>query len=242
MSIYTIADLHLSISDPRKSMSVFGRKWEQYEEKLKKNWCAIVEEKDSVILPGDISWSMTLSDSVSDFAFLEALPGQKYIGKGNHDFWWTTANKINEFWKEHGFSTLHMLYNNAYCIENRIICGTRGWFFDEKSASALPGTTNFEKLCNREALRLRMSLEEGVRLQKTYKEDLPLYVFLHFPPVWGTESSQNLLDLLLEYNVFRCYFGHIHGFYRSPAVRAYEGISLDLVSSDHLDFTPLLVR
>lgn len=241
MSIYTIADLHLSTAHPEKSMSVFGPKWHFYEERLKRQWCAVVEDKDSVILPGDISWAMTLSDSVSDFAFLDALPGQKYIGKGNHDFWWSTASKIYTFWKEHGFSSLHILYNNAYLIEGRIICGTRGWFFDEKAQHTV-SPTDFDKLCNREYIRLKLSLDEGLRLRREYGEELPIYVFLHFPPVWGNDRCENLLSLLTEYKVERCFFGHIHGFYRPPAVREYSGIPLELISSDHIDFCPLFVR
>lgn len=245
MAVYTIADLHLSVSHPEKSMSVFGPRWNQYEEKLEKNWRAVVSEHDSVILPGDISWAMTLSDSAPDFAFLDALPGQKYIGKGNHDFWWSTASKVHAFWEEHGFSSLHMLYNNAYLIEGKIVCGTRGWFFDEKSQKTV-SPTDFEKLCNREAIRLKLSLDEAVRLKNAYRNEHgiepPILVFLHFPPVWGDDRCENLLALLAEYGVDRCYFGHIHGHYRTPAVREFSGIPLNLVASDHLDFLPLLVR
>lgn len=241
MAIYTIADLHLSIAHPEKTMGVFGEEWNRYEEKLEQKWRAIVEERDTVIIPGDISWANSLSDSVLDFAFLNALPGQKYIGKGNHDFWWSTANKVNIFWEEHGFGSLHMLYNNAFLIEGRIICGTRGWFFDEKAQRTV-SETDFEKLCNREYIRLRHSLEEGVKLQNEYGSELPLYVFLHFPPIWGSDRCENLLSLLEEYRVMRCYYGHIHGFYKTPTVRRYGEIPLELVASDHLDFCPLLVR
>lgn len=241
MSIYTIADLHLSISHREKSMSVFGPKWDSYEQKLFKNWNALVEESDTVIIPGDISWAMTLQDSVADFAFLNALPGQKYIGKGNHDFWWSTANKVNAFWEEHGFSTLHMLYNNAFLIEDKIVCGTRGWFFDEKAQKTV-SPTDFEKLCNREYIRLKLSLDEGLKLRMEAKKDLPIYVFLHFPPIWGAERCDNLLSLLEAYGVSRCYFGHIHSYYRMPDISEYHGIPMELIASDHLGFFPALVR
>ena len=241
MAIYTIADLHLSIAHREKSMHVFGQKWNHYEERLRKNWSAVVSSADSVIIPGDISWSLNLFDSKEDFAFLDSLPGEKYIGKGNHDHWWSTAKKVNAFWQEHGFMTLHMLYNNAYLIEDRIICGTRGWFFDEK-AQITVSPTDFETLCNREYLRLKYSLDEGIKLRKAAGKDLPLYVFLHFPPIWNGDRCENLLSLLSEYRVSRCYFGHIHGYYREITERDYMGIPLSLISSDHLDFMPLLVR
>lgn len=241
MALYTIADLHLSIAHPEKSMGVFGAKWDHYEEKLKEKWSHVVSKEDTVIIPGDISWASALSDSAADFAFLDALPGQKLIGKGNHDFWWSTASKVNAFWKEHGFDTLHILYNNAFLIEERIICGTRGWFFDEKSQNTV-SKTDFEKLCNREYLRLQHSLEEGVKLRALCGKDLPIYVFLHFPPIWGDEKCEDLLSLLEAYSVSRCFFGHIHGFYKQPIVREYHGIKMELISSDHLSFCPLLVR
>ncbi len=241
MAIYTIADLHLSIAHPEKSMGVFGQKWNRYEEKLQEKWSTIVSPMDTVVIPGDISWATSLLDSAADFAFLDALPGEKLIGKGNHDFWWSTASKVNAFWEEHGFKTLRILYNNAFLIEDRIICGTRGWFFDERSQNTV-SKTDFEKLCNREFLRLRHSLDEGVGLRAIHGKDLPIYVFLHFPPVWGDERCEDLLSLLTEYSVTRCYYGHIHGFYRTPSIREYCGIPLELVASDHLGFCPLLVR
>ena len=58
---------------------------------------------------------------------MDKLPGKKIIGKGNHDYWWTTVNKMNLFFEREGISTISFLYNNAYIVENKIICGTRGW-------------------------------------------------------------------------------------------------------------------
>jgi predicted phosphohydrolase len=41
MSVFTIADLHLSLNaSTNKSMDVFGRRWQGYTEKLEKNWRA----------------------------------------------------------------------------------------------------------------------------------------------------------------------------------------------------------
>jgi predicted phosphohydrolase len=134
-----------------------------------------------------------------------------------------------------------MLYNNAYLIEDRIICGTRGWFFDEKAQKTVT-QTDFDKLCNREHLRLKQSLDAGIALRKKHGADLPLYVFLHFPPIWGQDRCDNLLSLLSSYNVTRCYFGHIHTHYRPISVKEYEGIPLESISSDHLNFLPQLVR
>ena len=88
MSIFTIADLHLSTNEAtNKSMEVFGARWTDYMNKLRKNWTAVVTPDDTVIVPGDISWGLKLEDAIDDLKFLDSLPGQKLIGKGNHDFW-----------------------------------------------------------------------------------------------------------------------------------------------------------
>ena len=96
MSLYVISDLHLSTNETtNKSMEKFGTKWKDYHQKLEKYFKAIINDDDIIVIPGDISWAMTLEEAKSDFLFLDSLPGTKIIGKGNHDFWWSTATKIN---------------------------------------------------------------------------------------------------------------------------------------------------
>ena len=107
MAIYTIADLHLSINDQtNKSMEVFGSRWNGYVEKLENHWRNTVKPEDTVIIPGDISWALALDEAKQDLCFLDALPGNKLIGKGNHDFWWSTASKIHAFFKENDIDTV----------------------------------------------------------------------------------------------------------------------------------------
>ena len=53
MSIFAISDLHLPLGKD-KPMDIFGGRWENYIEKLEKNWKSIVSEKDLVLIPGDI--------------------------------------------------------------------------------------------------------------------------------------------------------------------------------------------
>ncbi len=241
MAIYTIGDLHLSTNtQTNKSMEVFGRRWQGYVEKLKKNWTAVVTSEDTVVIPGDISWAMKLEEALPDFRFLNSLPGEKLIGKGNHDFWWMTAKKMNAFFAENGLSTLHILNNNAYRVEGQILCGTRGWFMEEKQ-QVVVGEVDYEKIVNREVIRLRLSLDEAVRLQKETVEQTgmtpPISVFLHFPPVWMDFVCRPFIDTLHEYGNPNCYFGHIHGSYNLPLYTEFEGIHLRLVSSDALDFT-----
>lgn len=112
MSLYVLADLHLP-GTVNKSMEVFGPRWSGYVEKIQKNWTAVVEPDDVVVVPGDISWAMTLAEAEVDLQFLNALPGRKLLGKGNHDYWWSTLGKMTAFFTERGLKTLDILYNNA---------------------------------------------------------------------------------------------------------------------------------
>ncbi len=235
--LYVIADLHLSTAEGmNKSMEVFGRRWSGYVEKLKKNWSAVVEPEDSVVIPGDLSWSLSLSEARNDLLFLNALPGHKYISKGNHDFWWATASKMDKFFKENGIESISLLNNNAWLCEDFILCGTRGWYQDP-SCENMPKDTDFEKLVAREAARLRLSLDAGRRLllENPGREML---VFLHFPPIWNGLRCSPVLDLLCEYGIRRCYFGHIHGNYTAPPSFVENGTRFSLISADFLNFSP----
>lgn len=241
MSIYVMGDLHLSTNQKtNKSMEVFGKRWQNYMERIQKNWEAVVTPADTVVIPGDLSWAMNLEEALDDLLFLEALPGQKLIGKGNHDFWWATNRKMQIFFEEHNIRSLRILYNNAYRVEDSILCGTRGWFLEERQQVAV-GTVDYAKIINREVIRLRLSLDEALRLRAAEEaatgKCLPIAVFLHFPPVWLDFICREFVDILHEYEIKECYFGHIHGMYNHPRSFDFEGISMTLTSSDFLNFS-----
>ncbi len=241
MSLFVIADLHLS-SDGSKSMEKFGPRWIDYMNKIKRNWTAVVKENDTVIVPGDISWSLKLEDSLADLLFLESLPGKKLIGKGNHDFWWSTASKMNAFWSENNIQSIQMLYNNAYALKDCIVCGTRGWFVEESQQNTV-GSVDYLRIVNREVIRLRMSLDQAKALQKSPENaEKPILVFLHFPPVWNDFVCREIMDVLHEYKIKTCYFGHIHGAYHAPRTTRFEEIDFILCAADYLNFAPLPVR
>ena len=236
MSIYTIADLHLSLT-VNKPMDVFGSRWTNHAEKIKKNWCAIVNDDDTVIVPGDISWGIDYEEAKLDFEFIESLPGKKILGKGNHDYWWGTMAKNKSFCNENNFKTIDFLFNNAFKVDEYIICGTRGWYVDEKLQNA-SNDVEYAKIVSREASRLRTSLEEAKKLQESNEQIL---VFFHFPPVFGSFVCDDFIDILLEYGIKNCYFGHIHGTYNVPKTFEYKGISFSLVSADYLSFVPMII-
>lgn len=241
MSIFVIGDLHLSTNQKtNKSMEKFGKRWQGYTDKLRKNWEAVVSPEDTVIIPGDISWAMKLEEALSDFTFIESLPGKKLIGKGNHDFWWTTASKMNAFFEENHIQSVKILNNNAYLIENQVICGTRGWFLDEKQQVTV-GSVDYDKIVNREVIRLKLSLDSALQLQEeafaVSSVKPPISVFLHFPPVWLDFVCRPFVDLLHEYGNPNCYFGHIHGVYNLPRAYEFEDIHFHLIASDAMDFS-----
>ena len=228
MALYVIADLHLSLGAD-KPMDVFPG-WKDYVQRLEKNWTALVKPEDTVVVAGDISWAMRLEEAAADFAFLNGLPGQKLLLKGNHDYWWSTRSKIDAFFQEQGFSTLHILHNCAYRVGDVAVCGTRGWLYNSETAED-------KKIVAREAGRLLASLAEGEKLGGE-----PM-VFLHYPPVYDNMECWGILDILEERRISHCYFGHIHGQYaaRKALVGEYRGVRMHLISCDFVNFTPVLV-
>lgn len=204
MAIYGISDLHLSFGT-NKPMNIFGKVWDGYEEKIKENWNATVKENDTVIIPGDISWAMTFKEAVKDFEYINNMKGKKIFLRGNHDYYFSTKTKVENFLKEKNFNTIKVLHNNAFDTEQYIVCGTRGWGKTENNDKELD-----KKILLREEGRIILSLEEGRRLKEKNKEkgiDKDILVALHFPPFIG-----DFVDIMKKYNVKKCIYGHLHGF------------------------------
>jgi len=238
MSLFVIADLHLS-SSVNKSMTAFGKRWNNYTQRIRSNWEKLVSENDTVIVPGDISWGINLSEAKEDFKLIDSLPGRKIVLKGNHDLWWDTQTKVKRFFDENSIKTISLLQNNAFLCEGFIICGSRGWFLDEKSQKSV-GDPDYGKIVSRELIRLRLSLDEGVKLKKE-NPDCEILVFLHFPPVFGSFVCEEIVNLLGEYGIKRCYFGHIHDPFVKCGSFEYRSIQMKLISADYLEFVPLKI-
>ena len=220
MALYAIGDTHLSLSC-NKPMDVFGGAWENYVDKLLDGF-SVVEPEDTVVLCGDLSWGMSLEQAEADFAFLDRLPGRKLLMKGNHDYWWTTAAKMNRFFKEKGFHTFSLLHNNCHFYNDIALCGTRGWFFEEHGDP---------KVFNRELIRLETSLKAAGGSGKL--------CFLHYPPRYQGYICQEIVDLLEKYQVKACYYGHLHGGSHRLAMEGkFNSVEYHLVAADYLDFKP----
>lgn len=224
MKLYAISDLHLSFGTD-KPMNIFGKVWENYEEKIKQNWELVVRPKDVVLIPGDISWGINLKEALPDFKFIDALPGEKLILRGNHDYYFATKTKLERFLKENQMNSIKVLHNNAYDVGKYIVCGARGWGRTEGNDVALD-----KKIIAREEGRLRISLEEGKKIQQeNHKEIL---VALHFPPFVG-----NFESILQEYQVKKCIYGHLHGYGHMQVKEGIiGGIEYVMVGCDYTNF------
>ena len=228
MALFVMGDLHLSLSSD-KSMDIFGG-WENYVERIKENWNREVSPEDTVVVPGDISWAMSLKEAVADFRYIHELPGRKIILKGNHDYWWTTAAKMNNFLAENGFDSIFILHNNHYAYENYGICGTRGWINDDSEPADA-------KVLAREAQRLETSIASAENA------GLESLVFLHYPPLYGNEYNPDLLEVMYRHNIKRCWYGHIHGRkgHQNAVNGERDGIVFQLVSADYVQFCPVKI-
>lgn len=228
MAIYAIGDLHLSVA-AKKPMDIFSG-WENHMEKIVRNWERSVLPDDTVVLNGDTSWGMTLAQAMPDFRLIHSLPGQKVLIKGNHDYWWASAAKMKESFAENGLDSLHILHNNSFAVEGVHICGSRGWMFES-------GEAHDDKLIRREALRIEASIRSV--------GDAPgeKILFLHYPPMYAAQTLEPFMEIMREYGIRRCYYGHIHGAGHKFAIQgSIGGIHLSMISADYLGFAPVVVH
>ena len=227
MALYAIGDLHLCLA-AAKPMDVFGGNWVGYMDKLTEGFSEITPD-DTTVLLGDLSWALGLDQAKEDFAWINSIPGKKIILKGNHDYWWSTASKFQQFCIQNDFSDMHILNNNHFVYDDWAICGTRGWFYEEQRCGE-----HDEKVFKRELLRLEASLKEAGERRKL--------VFLHYPPKYKGYECEEILTLFDKYQVSRCYYGHLHGPSHGLAMEGlWGGVEYKLVSSDYLNFKPFKV-
>ena len=248
MKIFAIGDTHLSFAPGvEKPMDVFGTEWENHWQKLYENWTAKVTEEDYVIVNGDVSWGLDIKEAKYDLDWLKDLPGRKIFFKGNHDLWWTTHRALDllyghEIQVDNGSGHMvnrvvrdpymNFMFNEAYMIGDLAICGTRGW--------NCPGTEGFTehdlKIYEREVGRLRASLEDGKA--KGAKDIIGV---LHYPPTNDKHQVSGFTELMSEYGVKLCIYGHLHGKekYKRGIKGNLNGVEYKLVSLDFLNADPL---
>lgn len=206
-------------------MDVFSG-WDNHVERLQKNWQSRVSDNDIVVIPGDISWAMSLQNSLEDFKFIDRLNGHKIVLKGNHDYWWSTKTKADRFFKENGITTIEILNNNYYEYDGIGICGTRGWINDGSEPQD-------QKVILREAQRLERSIQGAV------DAGLRPIVFLHYPPIFAEDRNDEIMAVLQKFDIKYCFYGHLHGYaHKNAVIGEREGIEFRLISSDFLHFSP----
>ena len=226
--VYAIGDLHLSLSVPNKAMDVFGTRWQNHADRLKEAWQDTVGEDDLVLVPGDISWAMYLSDAIADLGFVGELKGTKLLLRGNHDYWWQSVTKVREALPQ----GMYVLQNDAFRFGDLFIAGTRGWTVPE---SAHFKESADRKLYERERIRLGLSLS-------AVPQGAPLIGMLHYPPFSEAGKPSAYADRFAQAGASDVVYGHLHGAsHRTAFLGASAGVNYHLVSADYLDFVPRLI-
>ena len=140
-------------------MEVFGPRWKNHWQRIAEDWKNRVTDDDTVLIAGDTSWAMRLDEAQEDLDQIRALPGKKLIIRGNHDYWWASAGKLNRMDAE---NNMHYLYGSTAVLDDgTIICGTHGWI--------CPGDIHYQeerdaKPYRRELLRVERTLQEAEKL------------------------------------------------------------------------------
>lgn len=229
MKIFAISDLHLSINNP-KPMDIFGGAWENYLEKIVKNWKKAVLDEDVVLIAGDISWAMNFENAKPDLEFLHTLPGKKIMIRGNHDYWWKSITQMRRAFPP----TVMAVQNDFIRINNLLVCGTRGWTVaDEQS------TDEDKKIFNREIERLKLTL---AATQKERREGDTVICMMHFPPFDAMRRKSAFTELISQNNIDAVVYGHLHGkAVRADRVVTIDGIPYYLTACDQIDNNPVLI-
>lgn len=226
MAVFAISDLHLPAR--QKPMDVFGAHWANHFDKISEDWRARVRNEDIVLLPGDLTWAMHLEEAMEDVRRVGEMPGKKLILRGNHDYWWSAIGRVRRAFPENMFA----IQNDAMLLDGILFAGTRGWTIP--GADADPDDV---RIYNRERLRLEMSMKAARRIDA----NAPIVAMLHYPPLM--ESAKGFSDILENYGVADCVYGHLHGASIAGAVRGLRGgVRYHQVSCDGLDFKLYLLK
>jgi predicted phosphohydrolase len=227
MRIFAIADPHLS-KCTQKPMDVFGGNWEGHPEVFFEGWRTTVADDDLVLIPGDISWAMRLSDALEDLRDIAALPGRKVLLRGNHDYWWPSISKLRSVLPE----GMYAIQNDALALDGVIIAGTRGWVCPDR----FEFSAQDNKIYLREVERLKLSLSAARRLSGKL-----LIAMLHFPPTNVRLEPSGFTRLLEAYGADIVIFGHIHGETASLPLPIIGHAAVHFVAADALGFKPALI-
>lgn len=247
MAVWALADLHLSFGVPDKKMDIFGIQWKDHPERIRAHWLEQITPNDLVLLPGDISWAMRPEDAKADLDWIHSLPGTKVMIRGNHDYWWYSLKKIEQFLPP----SIHLIQNNIFKWNNIVIGGARMWDTSEYSfGNFIPYIDNprentltkvedpkeAEKIFVRELSRLESSLKQMP------KDSSIRIAMTHYPPIGADLQPSRTSALLEKYDVSLCVFGHLHNVITNALPYGTKnGVRYVLTSCDYLDCNPVKV-
>jgi predicted phosphohydrolase len=258
MKIFALSDPHLSLATPNKSMTIFGSHWVDHAAKISRAWKDRVGEEDVVLVAGDVSWAMRLSEAAADLAFLAQLPGRKVLIRGNHDYWWGSATKVRSLLP----AGMYILHNDALFLDGVALAGTRLWIDPDMAPPRLPQRTEQDGLpvrSNRNKDEWNSESIDPERDQRIFERELgrlelalsrlsdqaPLRIaMVHFPPLSNDLKETRAARMLEEAGIHHCVFGHLHNVLPGPGRSFYgcrKGVVYHLTSCDYLDFVPDLV-
>ncbi len=228
MGVFALGDLHLSGGSEEKSMDIFSPAWRNHADIIRQHWLQMVTPRDTVIIPGDITWAQNLAEAREDLAWLGNLPGTKVLVRGNHDYWWSGINKVRRSLPP----GVVALRNDYWPWNSWAICGTRGWVLVPGKDK---GVEQDEKLQHREVERLRLSLHSAV--QAGYSRIL---LAMHYPPLDIQEKETEFTRIIQEFPVKVCVYGHLHGDGHRRALEGWQGgVHYRLVAADAVGFAPV---
>jgi predicted phosphohydrolase len=209
-------------------MDVFGELWRDHARRMAGAWDDIVEETDTVLLPGDLSWARNLVEAAPDLAWIGDRPGRKVLLRGNHDSWWAGLSRVRAALPD----GCEPLQNNATEFQDWVIVGARGWTGPD-DPYVKPGD---DRVFKRELERLRASIADADR---RFGRSRPRLAMTHFPPWVDGQSPTAVVELLRRAGVSICVYGHLHGEDHRRAVRGErDGIRYVFVAADAVGFEP----
>ena len=242
MKVFAIGDLHLSGNPPTKPMDIFGPHWDNHWSRIKEDWVARVTDDDIVFLVGDMSWALRLDEAACDLQEIASMPGKKYMIRGNHDYWWASANKMRNLMGD--AITFLQGHGTAELIQTEE--GPRIIAFGGTRAYLCPGDSHFtpetdQSIYDRELMRTEAALQEMDKAVEALididKIPVTKILLLHYPPFNESNMPSGFTELMETYNVDTCIFGHLHdqiSFKRIP--KEFGSTKLELVSADYLNF------
>ena len=228
MRLFAIGDLHMPGGDD-KPMDVFGPQWDRHFFHISEAGRETVQEEDTVLIPGDISWAMQLENALPDLMEIAALPGRKILCKGNHEYWWSSLSRLRAVLPEN----MTALQFDAVDIGPCVVCGTRGWNYPTEGS---PLSEEVGKIFRREAQRLELALDRA----EAIGAGKPILVMMHFPPRLRDDAETPFTRILeARERVKAVVYGHLHGeAFAAGFSGESRGIRYYPVSCDGIGFRP----